>query len=273
MEFFQYEKILPNIIKITDVFQVAAFLVEGKKEAALLDTCCGYGEMQSLVGKLTTLPVNVICTHGHVDHAGGSYGFEKVFLNENDYELVKEHTTVAFRRSAIESVVSSDLIKDESFVPQRNGSYKNLYDGQIFDLGGLTLEAIALPGHTQGMTCILFRELRSLLLGDGCNGFTFLFSPESSSVQAYKASLQNLLFKHGDRFDTVIFSHGHNTGSKEILNDCIQLCDEIMNGKSDNIPFEFMGQSALIAKAMNQDFSRIDGKTGNIVYNPNRVLD
>jgi hydroxyacylglutathione hydrolase len=273
MQFFQYEKILPNVTKITDVFQVAAFLVEGTKEAALIDTCCGFGNLQTLVERQTQLPVTVICTHGHVDHAGGSYGFEKVYLNDNDGELVKEHTTIAFRRSAIESVVPPVSISDEAFVPQRNGGYQNLYDGQIFDLGGITLEAVALPGHTQGMICVLFREQRSLLLGDGCNTFTFLFSPEASSVETYKMSLQNLLLKHDDRFDTVMFSHGHNTGSKQILDECIHLCDEIMTGKTDNLPFEFMGQTALIAKAMNQDFSRVDGKTGNIVYNPGKIFN
>lgn len=119
------------------------------------------------------------------------------------------------------------------------------------------LEAIAVPGHTLGMlgmTRVPVRELRALLLGDGCNAFTFLFSPEASNVQEYKSSLQNLLLKHGERFDTVWFSHGHNTGIKTIINECIELSDEIMAGKADNIPFNFMGKTAFIAKAINLIF-------------------
>jgi glyoxylase-like metal-dependent hydrolase (beta-lactamase superfamily II) len=153
--------------------------------------------------------------------------------------------------------------------------YLDLVDGQVFDLGGVMLEAIAVPGHTLGMlgmTRVPVRELRALLLGDGCNAFTFLFSPEASNVQEYKSSLQNLLLKHGERFDTVWFSHGHNTGIKTIINECIELSDEIMAGKADNIPFNFMGKTAFIAKAINPDFSRTNGKSGNIVFNPSNIL-
>jgi hypothetical protein len=34
-----------------------------------------------------------------------------------------------------------------------------------------------------------------------------------------------------------------------------------------------MGQTAFIAKAMNPDFSRVDGKFGNIVFNQEKVFE
>jgi glyoxylase-like metal-dependent hydrolase (beta-lactamase superfamily II) len=42
-------------------------------------------------------------------------------------------------------------ISVEEYVPQRDGGYLDLIDGQVFDLGGVTLQAIAVPSHTQGM--------------------------------------------------------------------------------------------------------------------------
>lgn len=274
MEFFQDEKVAANVTKISDLSGVYAYLIEeGREKAVLIDTCSGAGNIKKHVECLTQKPLVVICTHGHVDHAGGTFGFENVYLSAKDYELAKIHTTTDFRRGYFDSNVPSNSFSLDHYVPQRNGEYLDLVDGQVFDLGNITLEAITLSGHTQGMTCILVQELRTLLLGDGCNIFTFLFSPESSSVQDYKDSLQTLLRRHGEKFDTVWFSHGQNSGTKTVVNDCIELCDEIMTGKADNIPFNFMGQTAFIAKAINPDFSRVDGKAGNIVYNPHKILN
>jgi hydroxyacylglutathione hydrolase len=270
MEFFKLEKIQPNVTSIYDLTGVYAYLVEGTERAALLDTGTGVGDLKTLVESLTTKPITVICTHGHVDHAGGAYGFETVYLNEKDFDLAEVHTTVEFRSGGIASQLKDGTLSLSDLVPQRAGSYTNLVDGQVFDLGGTTLEAIALPGHTPGMTCILVRELRALLIGDGCNPFTFLFLPESSSVQEFKTSLQHLL-RHDDRYDRLWLSHGRSVVPKSIVPNCIALCDEIMAGTADNIPFEFLGQTAFIAKAMNPDYTRQDGKLGNIVFNPNKI--
>jgi hydroxyacylglutathione hydrolase len=270
MELFKVEKIGENVTWIGDRSGVYAYLVEGSEKAALLDTCTGIGNLQALVAGLTEKPVSVLCTHGHVDHAGGAFGFDNVYLSQKDAALAKVHTTVAFRMGSVQAELEAGTLTAGDFVPQRDGDYQDLVDGQVFDLGGITLEAVALPGHTPGMTCILLRELRTLLLGDGCNMFTFLFLPEASSVEEFKHSLQDLL-RHEARYDTVWFSHGLYQGDKSIVHECIELCAEIMAGKADNVPFDFMGHAALIAKKMNSDFSREDGKRGNIVYNPQKI--
>jgi hydroxyacylglutathione hydrolase len=266
VEFFNCEKVAAHVTRIADPTNVYAYLVEGTERAALIDTGSGIGNLKAFVGSLTRLPVVVICTHGHVDHASGTFGFDTVYLNEKDHALAKIHTTVEFRRDFIGDVAAEDL------VPQRASGYLNLSDGQVFDLDGLTLEAVALPGHTQGSMCILLRELRILLLGDACNSGTFLFLPESSTVEQYKHELRNLLRRERE-YDAVWFSHPHNGGAKTIVNECIEVCDAIMAGKTDDAPFSFVGQTARIAMAINPDFSRVDGKTANIVYHPDKVFN
>ena len=273
MEYYQSEKITKNVTKIGDISGVYAYLVEGNQKAALIDTCTGYGDLKAYVEGLTQLPLTVICTHGHVDHAGGAYGFEEVYLNVKDFDLFKWHTSLQFRKDQAKIMLDPAAYREEDIMPQRENGFKNLEDGQVFDLGGITLEAVALPGHTQGMTCVLFRENRALLLGDGCNSHTFMFLPHSTSIENYKKNLQTLLDKHETRYDTVLFSHGHNTGEKSIVNECIELCDEILAATTDNPPFEFLGMKGLLAKAVNEKTGdRLDGKKANIVFDPENVF-
>lgn len=270
MEFFRSEKLSEQVTKITDLAGVYAYLVEGKHTVALIDTCCGAGDLKAFVESLTDKPVIVLCTHGHLDHAGGAYGFDAVYLNEKDYELVREHSAIEFRKGYVDGQVAPGLVSLADYVPART-EFENLNDGQLFELGGIALEACALPGHTAGMMCILVRELRVVLLGDACNSVTFLFLPEACSVEDYKNYLLQFL-KHEDKYDSVWFSHGHNLGEKSILHEAIALCDEIMSGRADNVPFDFMGNPALLAKAVTPNLARVDGKTANIVFNPGKVM-
>lgn len=80
-----------HITQITDPTGVFCFLVQGKEKAVLIDTGIGIKGLKETVEGLTKLPVEVILTHGHGDHAGGAADFEKVYLHPTDKELLKEH--------------------------------------------------------------------------------------------------------------------------------------------------------------------------------------
>ncbi|MCR5255756.1 MAG: MBL fold metallo-hydrolase [Acetatifactor sp.] len=261
-KYFNIEKIRENITSIADPTGVRAFLIEGRDRAALVDTCCGIGNIKEPVQTLTNLPLTVICTHGHVDHAGGAYGFEDIYLNEKDFEVVKTHTTIE-KRMGFGLACGFDCTV-EDMIPQKTDAYKPLRDGQIFDLGGLTLECVEMTGHTPGMTSILIKELKTLILSDACNPFTYMFLPESASLETLKASLNRLLSGKYD-FDTVWISHGDYLVPKTVINDVIECCDEIYADTDDKIPFESMGRLAYIAHRQG-DNGRLDGKCGNVVY-------
>ena len=52
------------------------YVVEGKKKALRIDTGLGFAKLSDFVKTLTRLPVVVVNTHGHGDHAGGNYQFK-----------------------------------------------------------------------------------------------------------------------------------------------------------------------------------------------------
>lgn len=258
-------KLSPHITQITDPTGVYMFLVEGEKEAVLVDTGVGFAGLKETVEGVTKLPLSVILTHMHPDHAGGVEAFDKVYLHPADWGTTEEIKLEVRMGYSMGSMGDAVLTSDD-FIPAPSGDkeYLPLSDGQIFDLGGITLEIIHVPGHTPGSCCVLFREEHSILFGDACNANTLLMW--GTPVSRYKKSLQYLqTFK--DRFDTVYYCHGPAPeGPGRALEDNIELCERILSGTDDAIPTEFMGMKAFRAAEITPYFARLDGKYGNIVY-------
>jgi glyoxylase-like metal-dependent hydrolase (beta-lactamase superfamily II) len=252
------------------------YLVEGSQKAALLDTGSGIGHIRPLIEKLTDKPLIVILTHGHVDHAMGAPEFEDdtpVYMSPLDNEVHKQHSDLDFRKASLfmvpEEVVSK--IEESDYIPVRKKEYLPLSHGDTFDLGDLTLEIYACPGHTPGSVTILIREERALLTGDACNSFTFLFFRTCLSISDYKESLRALKEQTDGKYDTVYVSHGTGDMTSDIIQNVMEVCDDILAGNVDNVPFEFMGEKSVIAKAMTPEMTRVDGKIGNIVYDPAHI--
>ena len=274
MQFFTSEKISPSTTSITDITGVHSFLIEGNNAAVLVDTGTGAGDIKAYVESCTKLPVSVILTHGHCDHAGGAAWFEKVYLHRNDWELVKVHATVDRKIEYVTFTQGGlpESVSEKDFCPDRTAEYLPLEDGQRFDLGGIVIEAVLVPGHTHGMTCILNHTERSILFGDACNPSVFLWDNEATTVEDYRDSL--LKFKEREaEYDTVYLSHGPEIVDKKILDGVIQVCEDIMEGRSDEIPFPFMDyQGLMMAKETSDLGKRADGGLGNIIYNSQKIF-
>ena len=266
---FTITRLTASITHICDPSGVACFLAVGNKRAALIDTGSGFVGLKDEVGRLTSLPLDVIITHGHCDHAGGAAMFDSVYLHPADEELALRHNSIEMRMGY--ASLNPDLaISERDFAPAPVGPFKPLGDGQIFDLGGVTLEAVHFPGHTRGMSGILFREERAMLYGDACNSNTFLFGPEASTVSQYQETLRKIKLLDG-KYDTAYYSHGPAVGPRQTLDDNIELCGRILRGEDDKLPFEFMGSHALRAAAIGENYQRLDGKCGNIIYSAEKL--
>lgn len=73
-----------NTIKIAQGFYsieqdfVRSFLIEGDREALLIDTGVGDGNLKEYIEQITKLPVTVIFTHADGDHVGGAVSLKDV---------------------------------------------------------------------------------------------------------------------------------------------------------------------------------------------------
>ena len=270
-DYFQTKALTDRITQIRMPGNVMTYLVKGDARAVLIDTGCGLGAFRSFVeGMLDGMPYEVVLTHGHVDHAGGASEFARVYLHEKDFALAAEHTSKEIRslylRSSSPEYLSETFIMD--LVDPMIEGYLPLSYGQIFDLGGEELQIVNMGGHTLGSVGILFPRERILLSGDACCSFTLLFARGTSlGIPAYRENLRSLMETYGDSFDQVIYSHPHNYGGPEVIWQMIELCGEILDGKDDRIESRSMeGDVAYLAKAVDGNGRRKDGKIANLLY-------
>lgn len=272
---FHSEKISEHITRIYGLTEEQMYLVTGSKKAALIDTGSGAGSLRSYVETLTDKPVTVLLTHGHVDHAMGAPEFDTVYMSREDDYIYSQHCELEARKGYLSQSPDFDKIVEEDYIPVASAdSFHDLREGDVFDLGGISVEVYSCPGHTKGSLCMLIREERTLITGDACNTFTFLFDTYSTGLSTYEKNLTALKEKTAGKYDRILLSHGPGREYPvELIDEVLEVCEDIKSGNVDDLPFEFMGKKAFIAKAMEMGGGRLDGKLGNIVYDKERVQE
>lgn len=191
-----------HLFQLQNTVGNCASLVVGEERALLFDTMSGLGDLKAEVEQITSLPLTVVNSHGHFDHVGGNLQFERVYLSPLDWPLMELN---AYYLPEVQRNMGRDLsAARESFL--RRDNLTELAEGMVFDLGGLTLEAVSLPGHTAGSMGLLLREDRILLVGDAISPEMCLFFPESLEPEDLIATIEKVM-----AMDIAGFVQGHFT--------------------------------------------------------------
>ncbi len=264
---YTHGRIHPRVIRIID-HDVYMFLIEGDEKTVLIDTGYGAGNIREYLGTLTDRDVTVLLTHSHGDHAGGAGLFSRIYLNERDRESLDGLSPEnRYRRYAGRKGFES--IPLCAYAPKFTGEVLPLNDGDLFDLGGVTLQVIEVPGHSFGSVMFLMKEERIMIYGDACGRRLGLLSP-GHYVSDYLKALEHLKEFDGT-YDTIWRSHNELECPLEVLDDVIGCCRDILDGTDDRFEVMRHGRKCYAAKAcdLNDRYEkRLDGKTGNVYYIP-----
>ena len=164
-------------------------LLVGTHHALLFDTGYGFGSLRDVVRGITDKPLYVVNSHGHVDHACGNEQFGGAYIHQLDMELATEHNGRDMRMAELDTAEVPMDFDLEAHLSLGTGELKPAGEGFTFDLGGMTMEVIHLPGHTAGSIGLWCPERKLLWVGDAMNCFVWLFLPEAQSLETYIASL------------------------------------------------------------------------------------
>lgn len=150
-------------------------LLIGEEKAMLIDTGYGCGDLFKIVRKITDLPLIIVNTHAHPDHSCGNWQFsESVWMSEKDAPGAYLYNTPEARKNAV-PVEKPDDFREAEYLKGGAGALAFTHEGQCFDLGGITVTVVDLPGHTAGSIGVLDGKNRRLFVGDAMNRAMFLF--------------------------------------------------------------------------------------------------
>ncbi len=245
MDWKNYYQIIPytdHIFRIASPEGVFIELFVGSHHALLLDTGFGFGDLKGAVRSVTSLPLIVVNTHGHLDHCNGNHLFPgyPVYMNENDWPMYRENFDPQQRKDTLEqaqhkrmdwnsenyaNILPEDLDR-ENYIHAGTRELRPLNEGMVFDLGGITLKTIEVPGHTPGSCALLHEQTSELYIGDAANAHMVLSF--SGSMDNYKNTLKKL--KALD-FKRMRLSHDTDWKEKSVINDFI---DCVENADPDN---------------------------------------
>lgn len=232
--------VLPGIFHIQDAMGVCMTLLTGQERALLVDTGYGTEDVYAFVRSITSLPLTVILTHGHHDHALGARWFDEVYLLPEDNGVYWTYTGLEQRKLVLQSARDKGVqVHADAFLRAEMPRPRALMPGDA-DLGGMTARIIACPGHTPGSAVIYVPERDLMLTGDDWNPCTWLFFPEALCAQDYRRHMrqvQKLPFGHVlCSHQPVLFSRVQLDCFLEYLTDeCLSAAPSVDTGKSRGI--------------------------------------
>lgn len=199
--YFKVHSLGNNIYHIEENAGVYTTLIVGEKQALLIDTGYGFFDLSQVVGTLTNLPLTVVNTHGHLDHCGGDYLFDSVYINYADIPVYLWYQSVE-KQKIIQKLkkdhgrevcrIWPEDFDEAAYMSVKAKRLLPLSDGQCFDLGGRRVTALFLPGHTVG-SVVFFDDASGLLFsGDDISKTVWLFFDHSADLFEYVRGLERM---------------------------------------------------------------------------------
>ena len=200
------------------------FLLLGSEKALLIDTAYGRGDLPNIVDELRGgRALVVVNTHGHFDHTGGNRWFPRVHMHKNAF-LYADHSF-----GPLDPVWLANM-------PYPDYEKIAVGDGDVFDLGGRTVDVIYTPAHCDSSLSFIDHGRRLLFSGDEFDAGQANLNV-FSSVGAFLENCKRLKARE-DEFDFIMPNHNGTPIAKSYLDDFITAAQHVVDGCPDIVPLE-----------------------------------
>ncbi|MDR1537209.1 MAG: MBL fold metallo-hydrolase [Clostridiales bacterium] len=251
-----------GIYAVTAPMKEQIYLVLGEKQALVIDTGMGIGSLKAVINKLTHLPLIVVNTHGHPDHAGGNGEFDlPAYLHPADADVYNEMCTEEFRLSDVNKILGCSAPEFEKSIIKFAPKTLPLDVAQNIDLGGRILTLYHIPGHTHGSVMLYDSQTKTLFSGDALHTLDlWLYLDYSTALEAYHKSVADFE-QNAPEIDRILAGHIPAPENTDVIHDMPILTGKILNGEIAGTPHKTFAGVGL----------RVEYKTAKIIYNPERL--
>ena len=225
-------EICPGVFLMDENHQATGYLVVGRERACVIDTMMADTDLGAAVRELTDKPAFVINTHGHGDHCFGNVFFDECYMNSKDLPLLQMFLD------------NPEFIEDVKKNNWKIPKFREVKEGDTFDLGGKTLEVYELPGHSQGGILLLLKEDRILFTGDSINHHLWMQLDGCLPFSEFVEKLDRLMFLE-EKADKILHGHAHDFDDISLMRCVRNGAEELARGITDgDEPYTYFGGEA-----------------------------
>ncbi len=278
INFFSHEKLSERLIVFNEgysmVHRFTIGCIVGDEKIMIVDAGLGMtGDFRQYIEGVvgTAKPFVLTCTHLHPDHVGSAIQFEERYCSHLDqgnpdmvaFSFNDEGRLADLEDFALESKVAIEYCK-EHMLRNNKCEFKDIKDGDIFDLGGVRIEAIAVPGHTEGSMAFYNRDENYCFTGDAINTDVHLKKLDREGFRRYKKTMESFVSRV-DEGVTLYPAHLPMPMTLDIAKSLILICEDLIN--STNIKRDPMGETIFRGRQNNRSIRMHYVNNTCIVYN------
>ncbi|MDR2515447.1 MAG: MBL fold metallo-hydrolase [Christensenellaceae bacterium] len=242
---YRVQEIAPGSYAVLEFGLGIMYLVVGSKRALVIDAGTGAGNFKGFIEEKTSLPYDVVATHGHGDHIGGAGQFQSIHIHEKDLPMLDE-LTLGFRKGYCEAILQQypeykAEIDLDAIVDYPKPRTLPLKGGDRFDLGDRVITVYEAPGHTPGSVVFVDSKTKLVYSGDAYNPIFLLTMPgedRMAVVRDFHAHAKAFLqLKQSENLGHSY--SGHDAPLPDaVLPDLVACCEGILDGSIKPEPTE-----------------------------------